>query len=107
MTLMVRHISKILIPLFNGCANLSYSWDAFDLSWQCLKFKTDQAQDAKKMEKLNNIFFTMMARGPEGFSFLWNFYCLLSEGLDIPFHIIYYSIWNHECLQTIVQLHEI
>lgn len=33
---------------------------------QCLKFKTDQAQDAKKMEKLNNIFFTLMARGPEG-----------------------------------------
>lgn len=33
---------------------------------QCLKFKTDQAQDAKKMEKLNNIFFTLMARGPDG-----------------------------------------
>ncbi|XP_076934015.1 signal recognition particle 9 kDa protein-like [Bidens hawaiensis] len=32
---------------------------------QCLKYKTDQAQDAKKMEKLNNIFFTLMARGPE------------------------------------------
>ncbi|CAL1356998.1 unnamed protein product [Linum trigynum] len=32
---------------------------------QCLKFKTDQAQDAKKMEKLNNIFFTLMARGPD------------------------------------------
>ncbi|KAH9607477.1 signal recognition particle 9 kDa protein [Silene latifolia] len=32
---------------------------------QCLKFKTDQAQDAKKMEKLNNIFFALMARGPE------------------------------------------
>ncbi|KAJ8765052.1 hypothetical protein K2173_010528 [Erythroxylum novogranatense] len=31
---------------------------------QCLKFKTDQAQDAKKMEKLNNIFFTLMSRGP-------------------------------------------
>lgn len=35
-------------------------------SCQCLKFKTDQAQDAKKMEKLNNIFFTLMARGPDG-----------------------------------------
>lgn len=34
-------------------------------SCQCLKFKTDQAQDAKKMEKLNNIFFTLMARGPD------------------------------------------
>ncbi|KAE9453636.1 hypothetical protein C3L33_14465, partial [Rhododendron williamsianum] len=33
---------------------------------QCLKFKMDQAQDAKKMEKLNNIFFTLMSRGPEG-----------------------------------------
>ncbi|KAJ6849380.1 signal recognition particle 9 kDa protein [Iris pallida] len=32
---------------------------------QCLKFKTDQAQEAKKMEKLNNIFFTLMARGPD------------------------------------------
>ncbi|MBA0646742.1 hypothetical protein Goklo_014685 [Gossypium klotzschianum] len=31
----------------------------------CLKFKTDQAQEAKKMEKLNNIFFTLMARGPD------------------------------------------
>ncbi|XP_074263126.1 signal recognition particle 9 kDa protein-like [Silene latifolia] len=31
----------------------------------CLKFKTNQAQDAKKMEKLNNIFFALMARGPE------------------------------------------
>lgn len=37
---------------------------------QCLKYKTDQAQEAKKMEKLNNIFFTLMARGPEGMSFL-------------------------------------
>ncbi|KAL3644938.1 Signal recognition particle protein [Castilleja foliolosa] len=27
--------------------------------------ETDQAQDAKKMEKFNNIFFTLMARGPE------------------------------------------
>ncbi|KAM6565211.1 hypothetical protein CsatB_025209 [Cannabis sativa] len=50
------------------------SWDEFaDRSLQmfradpesCLKFKTDQAQDAKKMEKLNNMFFTLMARGPE------------------------------------------
>ncbi|CAN0898305.1 Signal recognition particle 9 kDa protein [Linum grandiflorum] len=32
---------------------------------ECLKFKTDQAQDAKKMEKLNNLFFTLMARGPD------------------------------------------
>ncbi|EPS67884.1 hypothetical protein M569_06886 [Genlisea aurea] len=32
---------------------------------KCLKFKTDQAQDAKKMEKLNNIFFTLMSRGPD------------------------------------------
>uniref|UniRef100_A0ACD6AJC1 Uncharacterized protein n=1 Tax=Avena sativa TaxID=4498 RepID=A0ACD6AJC1_AVESA len=31
----------------------------------CLKFKTDQAQDAKKMEKLNNIFFALMTRGPD------------------------------------------
>uniref|UniRef100_A0A2P2QP78 Signal recognition particle 9 kDa protein n=1 Tax=Rhizophora mucronata TaxID=61149 RepID=A0A2P2QP78_RHIMU len=32
---------------------------------ECLKFKTDLAQDAKKMEKLNNIFFTLMSRGPD------------------------------------------
>ncbi|KAF5741102.1 signal recognition particle 9 kDa protein [Tripterygium wilfordii] len=32
---------------------------------ECLKFKSDQAQDAKKMEKLNNIFFALMARGPD------------------------------------------
>ncbi|OIW07599.1 hypothetical protein TanjilG_08330 [Lupinus angustifolius] len=31
----------------------------------CLKYKTDQAQEARKMEKLNNIFFTLMARGPD------------------------------------------
>ncbi|XP_066372404.1 signal recognition particle 9 kDa protein-like isoform X2 [Miscanthus floridulus] len=33
---------------------------------ECLKFKTDQAQDGKKMEKLNNIFFALMTRGPDG-----------------------------------------
>ncbi|CAL9182393.1 unnamed protein product, partial [Musa hybrid cultivar] len=27
---------------------------------ECLKFRTDQAQNARKMEKLNNIFFTLM-----------------------------------------------
>ncbi|KAH6797931.1 Signal recognition particle [Perilla frutescens var. hirtella] len=32
---------------------------------ECIKFKTDQAQDAKKMEKLNNMFFALMANGPE------------------------------------------
>ncbi|XP_052733518.1 signal recognition particle 9 kDa protein-like, partial [Vigna angularis] len=32
---------------------------------QCLKYKTDQAQEAKKMEKLNNMFFALMARGPD------------------------------------------
>ncbi|KAK9087191.1 hypothetical protein Syun_029585 [Stephania yunnanensis] len=32
---------------------------------ECLKFKTDQAQDAKKMEKLNNIFFILMTKGPD------------------------------------------
>lgn len=33
---------------------------------QCLKFKTDQAQDAKKMEKLNMLFFTLMTKGENG-----------------------------------------
>ncbi|GFP83769.1 signal recognition particle 9 kDa protein [Phtheirospermum japonicum] len=32
---------------------------------ECIKFKTGQAQDEKKMEKFNNIFFTLLARGPE------------------------------------------
>ncbi|THU48890.1 hypothetical protein C4D60_Mb06t03760 [Musa balbisiana] len=32
---------------------------------ECLKFRTDQAQDVRKMEKLNNIFFTLMIRGPD------------------------------------------
>ncbi|KAG8094272.1 hypothetical protein GUJ93_ZPchr0012g18848 [Zizania palustris] len=32
---------------------------------ECFKFKTDQAQDAKKMEKLNTIFFTLMTHGPD------------------------------------------
>ena len=52
----------------------------FVLFCQCLKFKTDQAQEAKKMEKLNNLFFTLMSRGPEGTINLWmsfvsNFHC--------------------------------
>ncbi|XP_031255371.1 signal recognition particle 9 kDa protein isoform X2 [Pistacia vera] len=38
---------------------------ALVITVKCLKFKTDQAQDAKKMEKLNNIFFALMARGPD------------------------------------------
>ncbi|CAI5519256.1 unnamed protein product, partial [Closterium sp. Naga37s-1] len=33
----------------------------------CIKFRTDQAQDAKKMERLNNLLFTLMARGPDGY----------------------------------------
>ena len=28
--------------------------------WQCLKFLTDQAQDLKRVEKLNNLFLTYM-----------------------------------------------
>lgn len=45
---------------------LAWFMDSFLLYGQCLKFKTDQAQDAKKMEKLNNIFFALMVRGPDG-----------------------------------------
>ena len=30
---------------------------------QCLKFKTDQSRDVKRMEKLNNEFLRIMARG--------------------------------------------
>ncbi|KAB1210169.1 Signal recognition particle 9 kDa protein [Morella rubra] len=51
---------KLLYPLVTVTRIISYF--AF---FQCLKFKTDQAQEAKKMEKLNNIFFTLMARGPD------------------------------------------
>ncbi|KAK1314266.1 Signal recognition particle 9 kDa protein [Acorus calamus] len=32
---------------------------------ECLKYKTDQAQEIKRMEKLNNIFFMLMTRGPD------------------------------------------
>ena len=41
-------------------------WLCFFAIVQCLQFKSDQAQDAKKMEKLNNLFFALMARGPDG-----------------------------------------
>ncbi|KAF2588395.1 hypothetical protein F2Q70_00040524 [Brassica cretica] len=37
--------------------------DSFDADME--KVNLDQAQEAKKMEKLNNIFFTLMARGPD------------------------------------------
>lgn len=30
---------------------------------QCLQFQTDQLADVKKVEKLNNLFFTLMAKG--------------------------------------------
>lgn len=30
---------------------------------QCLQFQTDQLADVKKVEKLNNMFFTLMAKG--------------------------------------------
>ncbi|KAJ9547810.1 hypothetical protein OSB04_020353 [Centaurea solstitialis] len=52
---------------------------------ECLKFKTDQAQDAKKMEKLNNIFFTLMARGPESTAPL-SFYCFFLHC------VLYYAV---------------
>lgn len=32
---------------------------------QCLKYKTDQLVDVKRMEKLNNLMFALMARGPD------------------------------------------
>ena len=38
-----------------------------------VKFMTDQAQDAK-MEKLSNIFFTLMARGPDGMHYFFSIY---------------------------------
>jgi signal recognition particle subunit SRP9 len=32
---------------------------------QCLQYKTDQQADLKKVEKLNNLFFALMAKGPD------------------------------------------
>ena len=32
---------------------------------QCLKYKTDQAADVRKLEKLNAAFLSLMARGPD------------------------------------------
>lgn len=63
-----------LMSIYRGCSELIFFCNfkfmhpvlSLVFAWQCLKFKTDQAQDAKKMEKLNNIFFALMARGPEG-----------------------------------------
>ncbi|KAA3476218.1 signal recognition particle 9 kDa protein-like [Gossypium australe] len=56
----VHGISICLCYMPSGLLMLNYL-----TCYQCLKFKTDQAQDARKMEKLNNIFFTLMARGPD------------------------------------------
>lgn len=32
---------------------------------QCLQYKTDQQSDVKKVEKLNNLFFGLIAKGVE------------------------------------------
>lgn len=66
---------------------------------------TDQAQDAKKMEKLNNIFFTLMARGPDGMHSMpsvslpklsnWDAYSV-SLSLYLVLHIVsYYRITRY------------
>lgn len=68
------------------CHNLN---DGSLLSHQCIKFKTDQAQDAKKMEKLNNIFFTLMAHGPEGTLFTEVFHNLDSY---LPLEYVIYLL---------------
>ncbi|KAK4482312.1 hypothetical protein RD792_009465 [Penstemon davidsonii] len=62
-----RHCDGKLVLKVTDDKEVKLLW--FLISYQCIKFKTDQAQDAKKMEKFNNIFFTLMARGPEGFFF--------------------------------------
>ena len=33
---------------------------------QAVQFKTDQIADVRKIEKLNAVFFNLMAQGPEG-----------------------------------------
>ncbi|KAH9785536.1 Signal recognition particle 9 kDa protein [Citrus sinensis] len=59
-------ISSDVQLLFKSVISLLLAFCLGLLIWEeCLKFKTDQAQDAKKMEKLNNIFFALMARGPD------------------------------------------
>ena len=42
--------------------------------FQCLKYKTDQIQDMKKMEKLNNLVYLVATHGPDA----------RLEDLDLP-----------------------
>lgn len=43
------------------CDGTSFVERAALMVVQCLKYKTDQASDVKAMEKLNNLFFTLMS----------------------------------------------
>ena len=48
--------------------------DGHDQIFQCLKYKTDQIQDMKKMEKLNNLVYLVATHGPDA----------RLEDLDLP-----------------------
>ncbi len=65
---------------------------------QCLKYKTDQQVDVKKMEKLNNMFFALMARGeytPGAAS--WHVQCIAcSDGIWYAKHAWLHN--THSCL---------
>lgn len=60
-----RKIAEFLTFSVFFSSAFAYAVECFSFC-QCLKFKADQAQDAKKMEKLNSNFFTLMSRGPHG-----------------------------------------
>uniref|UniRef100_A0A2C9VWX7 Uncharacterized protein n=1 Tax=Manihot esculenta TaxID=3983 RepID=A0A2C9VWX7_MANES len=59
-----RKIAEFLTFSVFFSSAFAYAVECFSFC-QCLKFKADQAQDAKKMEKLNSNFFTLMSRGPQ------------------------------------------
>jgi hypothetical protein len=53
----------ITVEASNSNSSTSTSVVDDSLLLQCLKYKTDQQVDVKKMEKLNSLFFVLMARG--------------------------------------------
>lgn len=99
MLIKVYKTSKLLVWTHRLLASIIFWCNALAMKFfwlkllpvQCLKFKTDQAQDAKKMEKLNNIFFALMTRGPDGIML-----CFLQDlqSLKIKHWILFVSlIW--------------
>ena len=58
---------------------------------QCLKYKTDKQTDLRKIEKLNNVFFSLMATGNEAATTGENFTILVSLSISI---LSFYTIVN-------------